>query len=250
MNTYREPAGTAPTTVPAKPARLRRTLVRDVMSTNVISVEPDTPFAEVADLLWTKAIRAVPVLDAEDRLVGVVSGHDLMKTTGLGDPRRPMPPLASRWHRGGGAWHRPKTVFTMMSTEPVTVSPDASVAQAARTMYERHLGWLPVVDPDNPQKVVGVIVRSDLLSVFFRDDEDLREEILEGLPALGLTDPAQVHVEVDKGVVKLSGNVPSRREARLATEFVERIEGVVSLMHSLTYDVDDRRGDPTMGPLY
>jgi osmotically-inducible protein OsmY len=98
--------------------------------------------------------------------------------------------------------------------------------------------------------VVGVIVRSDLLSVFFRDDEDLREEILEGLPALGLTDPAQVHVEVDKGVVKLSGNLPSRREARLATEFVERIEGVVSLMHSLTYDVDDRRGDPTMGPLY
>lgn len=61
---------------------------------------------------------------------------------------------------------------------------------------------------------------------------------------------AFTEVEVNKGVVKLSGNVPSRREARLATEFVERIEGVVSLMHSLTYDVDDRRGDPTMGPLY
>jgi len=86
--------------------------------------------------------------------------------------------------------------------------------------------------------------------VFFRDDHDLRTEILEGLATLGLTDPAQVRVEVNKGVVKLSGNLPTRREARLATELVERIEGVVSLIHSLTYDVDDRRSDPSVRPLY
>ncbi|WP_445189153.1 CBS domain-containing protein [Pseudonocardia sp. Cha107L01] len=221
----------------------QRTLVRDLMTTNVISVRPDTAIAELAELMWSKAIRVVPVLDAEDRLVGVVSEHDLLKTASLGDPRRPIPPLNGRWHRGGGAWHRPKTVFTMMSTPVVTVASDTSVAEAAQIMYERHLGCLPVVDTDHSgtQRMVGVIGRSELLRVFLRDDEELREEIVAGLTRLRLSDSTRVRVRVEQGVVTLSGNLPTRREARLATEFVERLEGVVSLAHRLSYDLDDRR---------
>jgi CBS domain-containing protein len=140
-----------------------------------------------------------------------------------------------------------------MSSPVVAVSPDASVAEAARAMRERKLGWLAVVDTTSTgrQRLVGVVGRSDLLAVFHRDDADLREEITNSLRTrFTLTDPSLVSIQVDHGVVALSGHLPSRAEARLVTEFVERLEGVVSVIHGLTYDVPGAPVARSGGPGY
>jgi osmotically-inducible protein OsmY len=83
-----------------------------------------------------------------------------------------------------------------------------------------------------------VLGRSDLLTVFSRDDDELRREIVDNLfTQLLLLDPERVHVEVDQGVVTLSGHLPILGEVRMVTEFVEKLEGVVAVIHGLTYDV-------------
>jgi CBS domain-containing protein len=230
----------APTTdSPGKrPAALRRTLVRDVMTTAVVSVRPDTTFEDVVNTLRSNHVRAVPVLDPEGRLHGVISEGDLMKTTALGDPRRPSP--QGRWHRGGGAWARPMTAEKLMTSPVVSVVPTDSVARAARTMYAQELSWLAVVEAaeHGPGRLVGVLGRSDLLTVFSRDDAELRREIADTLfTQLLLLNPERVHVEVDQGVVTLSGHLPNLVEARMVTEFVEKLEGVVAVIHGLTCDV-------------
>jgi CBS domain-containing protein len=238
-------------TTPTTPrVQLRRTLVRDVMTTEVVSVAPDNEFDEVARILRENAVRAVPVLDAQHRLLGVVSEADLMGVTALGDPTRPA--QRGRWHRGGGAWTRPRNARELMSAPVVSVDPSASVAEAARVMHRRKLGWLAVVEPtdQDADQLVGVLGRSDLLKVFLRDDEELRSEIVNGLLSLLLVDSAQVKITVTHGVVRLAGHLPTRAEARLVTEFVERLEGVVAVIHGLTYDVDDRIANACVHPMY
>jgi CBS domain-containing protein len=231
---------TAPTTnSPGKRrAELRRTLVQDVMTTAVVSVSLDSTFEDVANTLRSKRVRAVPVLNPEGRPLGVVSEGDLMKTTALGDPRRPTP--QGRWHRGGGTWTRPMTAEMLMTSPVVSVAPTDSVARAARTMHANDLSWLAVVEAteQGPGRLVGVLGRSDLLTVFSRDDDELRREIVDNLlTQLLLLSPERVHVEVDQGVVTLSGHLPILGEARMVTEFVEKLEGVVAVIHRLTYDV-------------
>jgi CBS domain-containing protein len=247
---------TATTVMAAAPvatgrADLRRTTVRDVMTSAVVSVSPGCGFEEVARALQSNGVRAMPVLDADGYLLGVVSEADLMGTAGLGDPQREAP--QGRWHRGGGAWDRPDTASGLMTSPVVSVVPSASVAEAARAMRQHGLGWLPVVETTEAgaQRLVGVLGRSDLLAVFLRGDTDLREEIVDNLlTQVLLIDPDQIEVRVSRGVVTLLGQLPTRAEARLVTEFVERLEGVVKVIHQLTYPVDERVADATTAPPY
>ena len=129
------------------------------------------------------------------------------------------------------------------------VSPTASVAEAARVMRERKLGWLAVVESHEAgaDLLVGVLGRSDLLTVFLRDDADLREEIVGSLLAkILLLDPDRVEVRVSEGVVTMTGRLSTRAEVRLVVEFVERLEGVVRVVDYLTFEVDERGvGAPT-----
>ena len=136
-----------------------------------------------------------------------------------------------------------------MSRPAVAVAPTASVAEAARVMRERKLGWLAVVESREAgaELLVGVLGRSDLLTVFLRDDADLREEIVGSLLAeILLLDPDRVEVRVCDGVVTMAGRLSTRAEVRLVVEFVERLEGVVRVIDYLTFEVDERGvGAPT-----
>jgi CBS domain-containing protein len=220
---------------------LRRTLVRDVMSTRVVSVGPDTDFDEVARVLALHAVRAVPVLEGT-RLLGVVSEADLMRTAEGGDPAG---------HERFRRWdpRRPTAARTLMSTGVVTVRPDASVAEAARRMRERGTGWLAVTEFRGPvEHVVGVLGRTDVLSVFLRDDAELRAEIVGGVLRPMLGDAAgAVSVEVERGVVTLRGTVPRRGQALRAAALVGRLEGVVTVHGQL---ISNDRTEPIAGPLY
>jgi len=216
------------------------------MTTDVVAVRPETSFVEVAGLLYTAAVRAVPVLDPDRHLLGVISEADLLVTAERGAPDR-----SERHHRRRYRWHPGPadkagglTAAALMTAAVVTVAAETTVAEAARTMRRQHVGWLPVVDDDGV--VVGVLGRSDLLSVFLRDDSAIRTEIIdEVLGRMLLVDPSRVTVEVTDGVVTLTGELDTRADAVLAVRFVERLEGVVGVVDQLTYKVDERTADYT-----
>jgi CBS domain-containing protein len=124
-----------------------------------------------------------------------------------------------------------------MSVDPVTIGPGATVAAAARLMRERGLSWLPVVVDD---QLVGVLGRSDLLTVFLRSDTAIRSEVLEDVLAHAVVvEPERVAVDVVDGVVTLTGALDTHGDAEVAVALVSRIEGVVDVVDQLSWQVPD-----------
>jgi CBS-domain-containing membrane protein len=230
---------------------MRHTAVADVMSTNVISAAPQDSFSQLATLLRGAAIRAVPVVDAEATLLGVVSEADLMAAAA-----RPDGGSASRWsrprhirHRGPETKAGATTAAELMTDTVVTVTPSTGVAAAARTMMEHHLSWMPVCD--ETRRVVGVLSRSDVLAMFLRADASIRTEILDDvLRRVLLVDPTAVRVEVDGGVVTLTGELDARVDAEVAVRLTERVEGVVAVVDHLRFRNDERLTDARAMPMY
>jgi CBS domain-containing protein len=230
---------------------MRRSTVRDVMTTSVLSVPLDATFAEVARVLFTGGVRAVPVLDGDGGLRGVVSEGDLLATAERGDPlpgqSGPWQRLLRRRHAADTGRAGATTAAALMSSPVTTIGPDATVAQAARCMREHRVGWLPVVADGH---VVGVLGRSDLLQVFSRPDAAIRDEVEdEVFGRMLLVDPRRVRIEVEAGVVTLSGQLDTRADVEVAVRFVERLEGVVAVVDHLTYHFDERLADSDVAPL-
>ena len=230
---------------------MRHTTVAGVMSTNVISARPQDAFAHLTTLLRGAAIRAVPVVDDDGTLLGVVSEADLMAAVA-----RPDGYEARRWWRPRHIRHQAPeskagatTAAELMTTDVETVTPAARVSAAARTMLRQHLSWMPVCDED--RRVVGVLGRSDVLTVFVRDDASIRAEIVDDvLRWILLADPERVLVEVDGGVVTLTGELDTRMDAHVAVRLIERVEGVVAVVDHLSFRTDERVADASATPMY
>ena len=215
---------------PAGRTVLQGGLVRDVMTTDVVSVSPGTPFDDVARTLLGRSIRAVPVLDG-GTVLGVVSEADLLRTAEERDPRRQGEPARS--NRDTDV-EPPVTAADVMTAPAVCIRSDESIAQAARTMRSHRVGWLPVLDAAG-DRVVGVLGRADVLAVFLRTDDDLRTEIVDEVFGHFLrAEPGAVHVEVRDGVVTLRGWLARSSDVELAVALVARLEGVVSVIDELT----------------
>jgi CBS domain-containing protein len=222
------------------------------MTTSVLSVPIDAPFAVVARVLFAGGVRAVPVLDEEGRLLGVVSEGDLLATAERAEPvpghSGPWQRLLRRRHAAGAGRAGAATAGALMTTAVTTIGPNASVARAARCMREHGVGWLPVVEDDG--RVVGVLGRSDLLRVFSRPDGEIRDEVADDvLATILLVDPRRVAIDVDQGVVTLTGQLDTRADTEMALRFVERLEGVVAVIDRLTYRYDERLADSNIAPL-
>ncbi|MFI1417451.1 CBS domain-containing protein [Streptomyces sp. NPDC020731] len=136
--------------------------VSDVMTRAVVAVGRDTPFKDVVRLIEEWQVSALPVLEGEGRVVGVVSEADLLLKEEFrdSDPDRfTQLRRLSDLARAGAL-----TAGELMSTPAVTVHADATLAQAARVMAQLRLKRLPVVDAEGLLK--GVVSRVDLLKVF------------------------------------------------------------------------------------
>ncbi|WP_253258117.1 CBS domain-containing protein [Pseudonocardia sp. N23] len=147
---------------------------------------------------------------------------------------------------------RPTTAADVMTSPVVQVGPEASVAEAARVMRTRSVGWLAVVDDSGGRgRLVGVLGRADVLSVFLRGDADLRHEILHGVFGTFLgVDPATMEIDVRDGVATLNGELALRSDAELAVALVGRLEGVVAVVDRLTYRSIESRRDAVATPLF
>jgi CBS domain-containing protein len=132
-----------------------------------------------------------------------------------------------------------------MTVAVVAVSPDATVAEAARRMHTAKVKRLPVVDRTG--RLLGIISRSDLLKVFDRSDQDIRREIVEDV-IVGefMMAPSRFFIDVTDGVVVLQGRVERRSLLPYLVRAVQGVEGVVRVENRLTYDLEDRGADRLM----
>lgn len=216
---------------------MKNLTVADVMTRPVLTAREAMPVKELARIMVKQHISALPVLDEDDRLIGVVSEADVILKQGHQIPRRPRwwEPAVRRMvvRRAAG-----DTARELMSARPVTVGPRASLAQAARLMSDHAVKRLPVLDDQGC--LVGVISRGDLLKAFVRSDDDIRQDVLsEVFVHLLWADPTQIEVKVTDGIVDLAGTVDRRSTAEAAERLVRRIDGVVDVVSRLDFRVDD-----------
>ena len=130
-------------------------LVRDWMSSDVITIRPETTLPEAHQIMTTEEIRRLPVVDDQDRLVGIIT---------IGDIRSAEPSPATSL----SIWEMNYLLSSLkiekiMARHPKTISADATLAEAARTMLEYRVSGLPVVD--EAMKVVGIITESDIFTM-------------------------------------------------------------------------------------
>jgi CBS domain-containing protein len=204
--------------------------VKQLMTTEVVTVSPETTLKEVAALLAGHRIAGVPVCDADGVVLGVVSGLRA-STGGLADRI-----LESAY--GNGARIAAITAGEAMSAPAITVAPDAPVALAAELMIEHRINRLPVVVAG---AVVGIVARADLVRAFTRGDEEIEREISEDVLLHTLwVDPDSVSLVVFEGKVMITGEVENRTTAELVEAYVRRVPGVVSVHSELGWQLDDR----------
>ncbi|WP_327341509.1 CBS domain-containing protein [Streptomyces europaeiscabiei] len=219
-----EPPATAAPGAPApEPAVLR---VRDVMRVPAASVAGETPFLDVAHTLARERVSALPVVDSDDHVIGVVSESDLLaKAAVMAEPRR-HGAVGRLWqHRLYDKSHG-DTAATLMTFPPVTVHPEQRVADAAWTAAHGRLKRLPVTDHHG--RLVGVVSRHDLLRALIRDDAEILAEV-ESLIGRYLLDPRAVEVTVEHGVVTVAGRVNEALVPELLAS-VRDIDDVVAVI--------------------
>jgi CBS domain-containing protein len=224
---------------------MKRRTVKDVMTTEVVTVTEDTPFAEIADTLAEHRISAVPVLDDDGRLAGIVTEADLLRKEEFRPDDAGERPLRGRRRHRALSRARAIDARGLMTSPAVTVEPDATVAAAARLLASRGFKAAPVVDASGGLR--GIVARRDLLSVFHRSDDEIRGEIVYDVLVSRLwQDPSEVHVDVREGVVRLSGRMELKSLIPIVVRMTAATEGVVDVVSDLAYDHDDTH--PTAYP--
>jgi CBS-domain-containing membrane protein len=126
------------------------------------------------------------------------------------------------------------TAASIMTTAPITITPDEPVTSAARLMYSCKVRSLPVVTENG--YLAGIISRADVLSVYGRPDQQIGQEIMQDLIATGSgSDPGRFTVTVKDGIVTLAGYPDTARQGRNILAEAWHIEGVISVRDRLTY---------------
>lgn len=206
-------------------------IVSDVMTHTVAAVGRGAGFKEIVRLLEQWRVSALPVLEGEGRVVGVVSEADLLPKEEFrdGEPDR----LARFARLADLAKAGAVTAGELMTSPAVTVHADATLAAAARTMAHARVKRLPVVDDHG--MLQGIVSRADLLTVFLRDDEDIAEEVRHEVVSYLFPAPlSPVDVAVHDGVVRVTGRVRDVALIPMATRMVRAVEGVVGVECALT----------------
>jgi CBS domain-containing protein len=207
--------------------------VIDVMTRDVLSVTPDASVREAALLMLDKRISGLPVVEG-DRVVGILSEADYVAK----DSSRTW---ISRvlFGQEEATLTGVEKVGELMSRDPITIDVTDSILEAARIMTRRKVKRLPVLDHG---LMVGIVTRSDLIRAYIRPDHEIAEDTREMIAVL--PDPMSgVQVEVEDGVVRLSGEVETSAEARLVGRVANGVEGVARVDNRLVWEIDSELSD-------
>jgi CBS domain-containing protein len=223
--------------------------VRDVMVTRVVSVDEDAVFKEIVDALARNRISAVPVLNDQRQVVGVVSESDLLaRVSGS------LIDLPKGHRRSGGAETRAKmhaaTARELMTSPPVCTTPDRRIADAAKQAADARVRRMPVVDSNGV--LLGIVARAELLRPFLRPDEHIRHDVEQRVMRAFVTDQLPLGVLVQEGVVTLAGQVESPAARKALVDSVRAVSGVIDVDYAALTTTRDsvRRQTPPRVPLY
>ncbi|MGG5886832.1 CBS domain-containing protein [Falsiroseomonas sp. HC035] len=217
---------------------MSRLSARDLMTTEMVTVPPETPVLAMARLLSERSISAVPVLDPAGRLLGIVTEADLIRRL-AGEVEEPSSWLANLFHsaerdalrfaRTHGA-----TAADLMSTDLVTTGPATPAAEVAQMMEKKNIRRVLVTQDD---RLLGIVSRADLLRALVAprsepaqlSDDRIRTAVLAAMRHQPWADTYYSLVEVKDGVVEFSGFSRSpevQRGLRVLAENVPGVKGV------------------------
>ncbi|MEN8041155.1 MAG: CBS domain-containing protein, partial [Actinomycetota bacterium] len=207
------------------------------MSDEIKTIGPDAPLKEAAMVMVRSGVSGLPVVDDKRKVVGIVTEADFVTAEANRSWGRQRRRLLANF-LGDANPVNAKFVSDVMTKDPHTIDSGSSVTEAARMMTDLRVKRLPVVLPDGT--LCGIISRADVMGVFARPDEDLADEIVNGVAVDVLQlDPAHLRVSVAEGVATISGDVPSRTDARLLEQLAIRVEGVVAVESEVDWMHED-----------
>jgi CBS domain-containing protein len=215
----------------------------DVMTRDVVSVGPDTPVRAIAELLYTRRISGVPVLE-DGQLIGVVSEGDLIgHAAAIGEQRR-------SWWLGAlmndsvsardYAKTHGRTAPDVMTSAVITIDETATFAEIARILERHRIKRVPVL---REGKLVGIVSRGNLLEGLANpeverpttvDDHTIRERLIAELRRQPWAHLSPDAIAVENGIVRLSGIVQTEDERRALRIAAENISGVKAVEDHLT----------------
>jgi CBS domain-containing protein len=219
---------------------------RDVMTSPVISVQPDTPVLQAVRIMLQRHISGLPVLDNNGRLVGIVTEGDLLRRAETGTQRRRprwleflVGPgrMADEYTRSHG-----RKVEEIMTAEPLSVAEDTPLEEIVKVMEKRRIKRLPVL---RGSEVVGIVSRANLLHALAgaaRDvkptsasDQAIRDRVLAELARQPWAPVSLINVIVRDGVVELWGTITDERERQAMIVAAENVPGVRSVKDHLAW---------------
>jgi CBS domain-containing protein len=187
----------------------------ELMTRQIVTISPDTTVKEAIQQLNKHGITSMPVVDDENRLVGVVSEADLLREEVFDDVPTHVTPES---------WPEPTpcTVGDVMTTHVLSVSERIEAVDIARVMHETGVKSVPVV---RDRKVIGVVSRSDIIHALATNDERIRDETQA---LLADADLPGWSVAVDDGEVVLTGPDGSH-DGRIAEILTRTVTGVTAV---------------------
>lgn len=191
----------------------------EIMTTAVLVARPGTTVHEAAVLLTQNAVTSLPVLDDEERVIGIVSEVDLVRDRLPHDDRshlRREPPQADP----------ARLVREVMSDVVVCMSRHADIADIAALMVDHRVRAVPIVDGGT---LVGIVSRRDLLRTLLRDDAAIKNDVLARLADYSVHADGQVpwEVEVSDGVVTVRGHYETDEQERIVEVLARNVAGVL-----------------------
>lgn len=209
----------------------------DIMTKTVITGKPDTTVAQAAELMTQNRISAIPVLNTNGGILGIVSEGDLMRRVegALDQTRSWWLSLFSgtRSSAKGFVLERGQHLKDIMTTQVTTVAPDTPVGQIAQLLEKEHIKRVPVVEDD---KLIGIVSRANLLQalaaqpvVHIRseaDEDEKRDIVLGALTQVPGLNPVHLNVIVADNRVDVWGIVDSNDEEAAAKVALEAIDGL------------------------
>ncbi|WMT73446.1 CBS domain-containing protein [Bradyrhizobium sp. Ash2021] len=207
-----------------------------IMTRSLVTVTPETIILEAANKMLQQHVSGLPVVDANGKLVGIVSEGDFLRRSEIGTQRK-----RGRWLKfilGTGeeatafVHEHGRKVSEIMTREPITITEDTALEEIVRTMENNHVKRLPVM---RGEALVGIVSRANLLQGVASlvreipdptaDDDHIRRRIIDTLQQNDWC-PFGLNVVVRDGIVHLSGVITDERSRQAAIVGAENVAGV------------------------
>lgn len=193
---------------------------RDVMSSPVVTVTVDTTVKEAAELLAGNGFTALPVLDDDERLIGIVTEADLVHDRFPRDARY----RSAHPDYESASIPRTASVGDVMTSPVIGMGPGADVVDLVTVMLDDRIRSVPIVDGS---AVVGIVTRRDLLRVLAREDGEIAKDIRHRLAQYGGS--GRWTVEVHDGAAAITDEYDDATDRHVAAVVAEGVPGVTSV---------------------